>query len=124
MIWILLLLIAVLTGQPVIGSSETASGGSGYCSPSGDVCYAVDGTDRPVLRITTVERYFPQYRLCVEPAGGDETCESFPIRKRGSSYGSSIPLHRVAPNAASGRYRATWRLGTRRLGPSLSFLVE
>ena len=97
---------------------------AGYCSRSGDLCFGIfDNGGLISLRIDAFARYFPRYRLCVRPPRGAETCRSFPIRRSGSTYTSSVRWDRNFPNRGPGRYRATWRLGTNRLGPTLSFRV-
>jgi hypothetical protein len=45
------------------------------CSASGDVCYGLEQqAGELLLRITTVERYFPRYDLCVAPPRGPKNC--------------------------------------------------
>jgi len=98
-----------------------------YCSPSGDVCYGVFKIDgAAVLQITTAARYFRRYTLCVRPPGGGaagaQRCGSFPLFRRGGSiWGSSVKYARQFPRVGPGVYRATWKSGSRALGPTLSF---
>ena len=97
-----------------------------YCSPSGDVCYGVVNRGGAVyLELSTAARYFARYRLCVRPPGGGaagrERCGSFPVRRRGSTWGSSVRYARQFPVVGPGTYRVTWRLGTKPLGPVLRF---
>lgn len=120
MIWLLLLVVALVASRPTLESSERAE--PVYCSASGDVCFGIRGrAEAVVLRITTVERYFPRYRLCVRPPRGSPTCKTFPIRRSGQAYGSAVRWRAHFPNRGPGRYRVTWRLGTTRLGPTLAF---
>jgi hypothetical protein len=103
-------------------AATLAASGSSYCSPSGDVCYGIQRKAGVVrLRITTIERYFPRYTLCVTPRGGRRACGSFPIFKSGRVWGSTVRWNRQFPNAGAGRYRVQWRLRSRPLGPALSF---
>ncbi|HYZ18475.1 MAG TPA: hypothetical protein VE615_02925 [Gaiellaceae bacterium] len=93
-----------------------------YCSPSGDVCYRVDAPRNVVtFRLTLAARYFARYRLCVRPPAGAATCKSFPVRRVGAAYGGSVRWERNFPNRGPGFYKVTWRLGTRPLGPALTF---
>ena len=95
-----------------------------YCSPSGDVCFGVFRRDGTVfLDVTTFARYFTRYRLCVDGPIGREVCKSFPIRKRGENYASSVRWNTNFPREGPGRYRVTWKLQAR-LGPTLSFRLS
>jgi hypothetical protein len=105
-----------------------ASAGSGattpiatYCSPTGDVCFgALRKSGAVYLDLMIAARYFARYRLCVDPPRGAPTCRSFPVRRRGAAYASSILWHRNYPNRGPGRYDVTWRL-QQPLGPPRSF---
>jgi hypothetical protein len=93
-----------------------------YCSPSGDLCYGIR-RERGliVMRITTIERYFGRYSLCVTPPRGRRVCGSFPIFRSGRVWSSRVRWQRQYPNHGRGRYRVTWRLASGPLGPTLSF---
>lgn len=115
-----LVALALMASGPTLGSSERAE--PVYCSASGDLCFGIRGRGvTVVLTITTVERYFARYRLCVRPPRGATTCKSFPIRRSGRTYGSTVRWRAHFPNRGPGRYRVTWRLGANRLGPTLAF---
>jgi hypothetical protein len=95
-----------------------------YCSSSGDVCYGAFRRGSVVrLQITTAARYFPRYTLCVQPPTGARRCGSFPILwgAAGSGYGT-VKLSTFGA-ARPGVYRATWRLGSGPLGPTLRVRV-
>lgn len=93
-----------------------------YCSTSGDICYGIfDERGAVRFRLTTAVRYFGRYRICVRPAGRGVTCKSFPIRKVGSNYGGTVIWLRNFRSAGSRSYRVTWKIGTTRLGPTLTF---
>jgi hypothetical protein len=93
-----------------------------YCSPSGDLCYAVVRRQgQIVLRIDTIERYFPRYTLCVTSPRGRRACGSFPIFRNRSLWTSAVRWQRQFPDHGPGRYRVSWRLGSRPLGPALTF---
>ena len=94
-----------------------------YCSSSGDVCYGVVDMDgRVVLQITTSARYFKRYTLCVRAPGRAARCGSYPVfRLAGSIWTSNIRFAKQFRYVGEGTYRATWKLGSRRLGPTLSF---
>jgi hypothetical protein len=93
-----------------------------YCSPSGDVCYGVQRQrGLVVLRITTIEKYFARYTLCVTSPRGRRVCGSFPVFRSGRVWGSRVRWQRQFPDDGRGRYRVQWRLGSGPLGPTLSF---
>jgi hypothetical protein len=99
-----------------------------YCSPSGDVCLGVFKRANVIyLDISTAARYFARYDLCVRLKGvggaaGLRRCGSFPVfRRSGFVWGSSVNYARQFPVADPGTYCVTWKLGTRPLGPTLSF---
>lgn len=112
------LLVPAAAGAAVKPRTITA-----YCSPSGDVCYGVlDLEGKAVLHITTAARYFKRYTLCVRAPGRAARCGSYPVfRLAGSIWASNIRLAKQFPYVGEGTYRATWKLGARRLGPTLSF---
>ena len=128
--------ITLLVVLAVLSVGTTAAAGpmsplvktiASYCSPSGDVCFGVINRSGVVhLEISTAAHYFSRYTLCVRPPGagaaGALRCGSFPVSRRGgSTWGSSVRLARNFPTAESGLYRVTWKLGSRRLGPTLRF---
>lgn len=120
MIWLLLVVLALVASRPALESSERAE--PVYCSSSGDICFGIRGrAEAVVLTITTIERYFARYRLCVRPPRGSTTCKTFQIRRSGQTYGSAVRWRVHFPDRGPGRYRVTWRLGTNRLGPTLAF---
>lgn len=95
-----------------------------YCSPSGDVCYGAFKRGTVVrLQITTAARYFPRYTLCIRPPTSAQRCGSFPIFRgaAGSGYGT-VKLSTFG-TPTPGVYRATWRLGSGPLGPTLRVRV-
>jgi hypothetical protein len=125
------LLVAVLLpavtspAVPVEAAEKTIAS---HCSASGDVCYGIfNRSGTPYLRITTAARYFKRYTLCVRllPVGGGAEhalrCGSFPVFRRGSTWGSSVNYTRQYPVTLRGRYRVTWKLSGKPLGPSLYF---
>jgi hypothetical protein len=117
-----LCLAAALAASATAAPEQTSPRIANYCSPSGDVCYGIFD-DRRFIRFNLglAARYFSRYRICVRPPRGATTCKSFPVRQMGSVYGSVVRWQRQFPNRGNGRYRVTWRQGTRALGPSLSF---
>ena len=93
-----------------------------YCSPSGDVCYGVVNRSGAVyFELTTFARYFLRYRLCVRPPTGAVRCRTFAMRPAGRNWASVVRFARSFRAAGPGLYRATWRLGSNRLGPTLRF---
>ena len=124
-----LLLAAVLVTLvvPAPASPATVRTLVSHCSPSGDVCYGVvvrGGVVR--LELTTAARYFGRYVLCVKPPGagaaGLRRCGSFPVQRAAAgTWAGSVRLRRQFPSGQPGVYRATWRLGSQPLGPTLRF---
>ena len=115
-------LVAALVGVPSAGAAPAPKRLAAYCSPSGDVCYGAFERGGVVrLQITTAARYFTRYTLCVRPPAGARRCGTFPLFRgaAGSGYGSV----RLATFGATGPgvYRATWRIGSGPLGPTLRF---
>jgi hypothetical protein len=106
----------------LLAALAIAAPGASYCSPSGDLCY---GTVRRgavvVLRIDTIERYFPRYTLCVRSPRGRNVCGSFPVFRNGRVWTSKVRWQRQFPDGGRGRYAVSWRLGGRPLGPTLVF---
>ena len=95
-----------------------------YCSPSGDVCYGIFRAGSTYsFRLTLAARYFTRYRLCVRPLGQTATCKSFPVKKTGASWGGTVVWQRNFPVRGPRGYRVTWRRGTTRLGPPLTFYL-
>jgi hypothetical protein len=100
-----------------------------HCSPSGDLCYGIfkdnvkspDGLVR--FQLTTAAKYFGRYRICVRPIVQKGTCKSFPVKKVGANWGGTVIWQRNFPSAGRGKYQVTWKLGAKRLGPSLYFTV-
>jgi hypothetical protein len=106
----------------LLAAAALAASGGAYCSPSGDLCYGVQRQSGVVvLRITTIERYFRRYTLCVTSPARRRVCGSFPIFRSGRVWGSRVRWHRQFPNDGRGRYRVQWRLRSGPLGPILSF---
>lgn len=96
-----------------------------YCSPSGDLCYGIfrqERLDRIVFQITTQERYFRSYRICVTTPTGARRCRNFPLNRQTPIYGSHVYWRRYFGDHGPGVYQVSWRTqsGTR-LGPTLRF---
>ena len=98
---------------------------AGYCSPSGDVCYAITNDSGTInFRLTLAAKYFSRYGICVKPLGQAVTCKTFRVRKTaGSTWGRKIAWQRNFPTAGPKRYRVTWARGGRRMGPALYFTL-
>lgn len=112
-------------GSPASGPKTIAS----YCSPSGDLCYGIlNRSGKVSLELTTAALYFKRYVLCVRRLPPRSTpeyaqrCGSFPVfRQGGPTWGSRVNYARQYPLKFAGRYRVTWKLAGRPLGPSLQF---
>ena len=123
---ILAALIAAFVGAPSAAAAPAPTRLASYCSPTGDLCFGAFRSAGVVrLQITTAARYFTRYRLCLRPPGtgaaGPQRCGSFPLFRgaAGSGYGS-VKLS-IFPKTGPGVYRATWRIGSGPLGPTLRF---
>ena len=124
-------LLAIASALVALYAIATAGGGqsatkpvASYCSGTGDLCLGVIRKDGALyMEITTFAQYFVRYSLCVKPPTGATTCRSFPIRRRGQLYESSVLWHRNYPNRGPGAYRVTWKL-QQPLGPTLTFRLK
>jgi hypothetical protein len=92
-----------------------------YCSPTGDLCYGIFRSGGIVFQITTIERYFARYRVCVRAPNGSRRCRTAPINRQGRVWGSHVRWPRIFGDHGPGVYRVTWSQGGTRLGPTLRF---
>jgi hypothetical protein len=119
-----LLLLAV--GASLLGGVLAADGEPArrtplktYCSPSGDLCYGIVRRSGAIyLELTTFEKYFSTYRLCVTPPGARERCRRYAVRRQGRLYGSIVRWRGNFPMTRAGVYRVAWKLRAP-LGPAL-----
>lgn len=96
-------------GQPDVAHAAPAVAQGGYCSPTGDYCVGVNPKgQKATFSIVLAARYFARYRLCVTPPRGLRTCKSFPIRKVGGGFSSTVRWEANYPNRGPGTYRAVW----------------
>lgn len=119
---LLALLVVLAVSAPASQAEPTPV--ETYCSRTGDLCYGVLRKDGAIvfdLRIAA--KYFDRYRVCVKPPDVEATCRSFPVRRRGSIYGSTVRWYRNFPSRGPGRYVVTWRL-QRPLGPPRAFVLR
>jgi hypothetical protein len=124
-------LLAVLVASLAVGSAASASAEyepkryiARYCSQTGDLCYGIfrlESSGRIVFQITTQERYFPRYRICVKAPSGAVKCRNFPINRQSPVYGSHVYWRRYFGDHGPGVYRVTWSHAGHRLGPTLRF---
>jgi len=115
--------VALIASVPA-GASEHSRVKS-YCSQTGDLCYGIFRTGSTYsFRLTLAAKYFQRYRVCVRPLGEQGKCKSFPVKKTGpASWGGTVVWQRNFPVRGPRGYRVTWRQGTHRLGPSLTFFL-
>jgi hypothetical protein len=119
---LLALTAALVAVAPSAAADQTRV--KSYCSPSGDVCYGIFKTGSVYsFRLTLAAKYFSRYRACVRPLGEQATCKSFPVKKTGANWGGTVVWQRNYPVRGPRGYRVTWRQGTRRLGPPLTFYL-
>jgi hypothetical protein len=120
------LLLALVVGLMVIvpASAADQTRVKSYCSPSGDVCYGIFKSGSVYsFRLTLAAKYFQRYRVCVRPLGEAAKCKSFPVKKTGANWGGTVFWQRNYPVRGPRGYRVTWRQGTTRLGPPLTFYL-
>jgi hypothetical protein len=117
------LVVALIAAVPAGASQETRV--KSYCSQTGDVCYGIFKTGSTYsFRLTLAAKYFQRYRVCVRPLGEQGICRSFPVKKTGAaSWGGTVVWQRHYPVRGPRGYRVTWRRGTHRLGPPLTFYL-
>jgi hypothetical protein len=119
---LLALLAALVVAAPGTAGEQTRV--KSYCSQTGDVCYGVFQTNgRYRFRLTLAAKYFSRYRICVLPIGQKATCKSFPVKRTGAQWGGTVFWEPNFPVRGPRSYRVTWRRGTHRLGPSLTFFL-
>jgi hypothetical protein len=118
----LALIAALVAVAPGAASEQTRV--KSFCSPSGDVCYGIFRAGSTYsFRLTLAKKYFSRYRVCVRPLGQQVRCKSFPVKKTGASWGGTVVWQRNYPVRGPRGYRVTWRQGTTRLGPPLTFYL-
>ena len=96
-----------------------------YCSPSGDVCAStkmVNGVRK--LRISTVEKYFSRYVLCVTAPDETRECKTFRIERQGQTYGDSVRWRARFPWEGRGDYYVRWRANGDNITPKLGFHIR
>jgi hypothetical protein len=114
--------ILALTIALLAPASASATKVASYCSETGDVCYGIYvNRGAYTFRLTLAAKYFARYRLCLKPAGMAATCKRFRVRKMGANWGGRVNWLANFPQHGPTRYKVTWRLGKRALGPSLYF---
>lgn len=98
-----------------------APAASGYCSPTGDYCYAARHEAGVVrIRLTTFSFQDP-VTVCVSHRKG-RTCHRFtPRAQKHDLFGFAIRWSRSFPNHGAGTYRVRFALGGSALGPGVSF---
>jgi hypothetical protein len=115
--WILVL--AALLGALVLAAPAAAR--TTYCSPSGDFCTSVARLKGiRYLRISTFS-FTGRVKICVRDPTAARVCHSFRLRRAGPLYQVKLIWKRHYPNRGAGVYRATFFLGSTRLGPVLAF---
>jgi hypothetical protein len=120
-LWFVTIPAAVLVASPAATAPKPQAIAS-YCSQTGDLCFGVLNRDGAVsLEITTVERYFGRYTLCVKPPRGASSCRGFPIRYTGKIFASRVRWYGHFPARGPGAYVVTWKSSTSPLGPRLTF---
>jgi hypothetical protein len=119
---IVALLAAAVVAAPSAAADQTRV--KSYCSKTGDLCYGIFKSGSTYsFRLTLAAKYFQRYRVCVRPLGEQGKCKSFPVKKTGASWGGTVVWQRNFPVRGPRGYRVTWRQGTTRLGPPLTFYL-
>ena len=119
---LLALIVCLVAAAPGAGADQTRV--KSYCSETGDVSYVIFKTGGQYrFQLTLAAKYFARYRICVRPLGEQGTCKSFPVKKTGAQWGGKVIWQRNFPVRGPRGYRVTWRQGTHRLGPPLTFFL-
>ena len=110
--------LALLTALPA-----SASARSGYCSPTGDVCYSAKklrGGDA-LLRFGTFS-FRGRIEICVTAPDRSRRCKTFRLRlDRAGIYAVRVRWSRHFPKRGRGVYRVRFRRGGANLGPRVGF---
>ena len=104
-------------------AASDAQAARGYCSPSGDYCYAVKKRE-DVWPITFGTFSFRgRVKTCVTGPAEIEVCRRFRLRldRERSIYRFAVRWSRHFPNEGAGRYRVRFFWQGSRLGPGVSF---
>lgn len=113
---------AVVAGLVLAVAASPASARSGFCSSSGDVCYSAQKrSDNVHLLLTLQAKYFPSYTLCVKAPTGASECHKFKVLKTGTVFGSTVRWSKHFRVHGPGKYTATWKTSSGKLGPSVTF---
>lgn len=106
-------LLALTFAAPATTGTARAAR-SGFCSASGDVCFAAAGGGAATrLRITLAAHFFTRYRLCVRAPGGHVDCRRFTVVPAAhGTFASSVRWASHFPDRGRGHYRATWSFGS------------
>ena len=119
---LLALIVCLVAAAPGAAADQTRV--KSYCSETGDVCYGIFKTGGQYrFQLMLAAKYFARYRVCVRPLGEQGTCKSFPVKKTGAQWGGNVIWQRNFPVRGPRGYRVTWRQGTHRLGPPLTFFL-
>lgn len=115
---VLPLLLLLLLAFPAAASAR-----SGYCSPSGDVCYSVKKKKGDVaLRFGTFS-FRGKVEACVTAPDRSRKCKTFKL-KRGKRdiYAVRVLWSKHFPRKGKGKYRVRWRSTSGgNYGPRVSF---
>jgi cbb3-type cytochrome oxidase cytochrome c subunit len=117
------LAIVLATTAIALVVAAPAAARTTYCSPTGDYCTSVKRLSGAVyLRISTFS-FRGRVRICVRRQA--RVCHSYRLRPTTHGlYEVKVRWYGNYPNQGSGTYRVGFFLGTTRLGPVLSFVLQ
>lgn len=115
-----LIVLSVLLAFP----ASSAAGPKGYCSPSGDYCQEIRGTEKRPIFILSTFALRGDVDVCVRTPAAEWTCKAFPLRKgKFDIYVSKVRWYKHFPSAGAGTYRVSWRQGYDKIGKTLRFKI-
>lgn len=104
---------------PASGQSQRTSLDA-YCSPSGDVCLAVNLIKGNIKLQLQTPSFTGDYTLCVKgPA--DKQCRDFELGEADGVYFDRVDWARKFRDQGNGRYKVVWKLGDSKIGEALHF---
>jgi hypothetical protein len=112
--------LAILLIAPATAVAKT----NGYCSPSGDICQQVRGTEKRPIFVLSTFSLRGDVTVTVRTPAGDSNSHDFPLRKgKYGIYTSKVRWYKHYPHAGSGTYKVSWKQGETKLGKTLSFKI-
>lgn len=104
--------------------ASSTAGPKGYCSPTGDYCQEVRGTEKRPIFILSTFALRGDIDVCVRTPAAEWTCKTFPLREgKLDQYVSKVRWYKHFPKAGPGNYRVSWRQGEDKIGKTMRFKI-